>query len=52
MAEKLDFIQGKQAVTFIDLFAGAGGISVVKAWGNLNFIHIEMEVKQKCAKNV
>ncbi len=27
MAEKLDFIQGKQAVTFIDLFAGAGGIS-------------------------
>lgn len=27
MAEKKDFIQGKKAVTFVDLFAGAGGIS-------------------------
>ena len=27
MAEKKDFIQGKKPVTFVDLFAGAGGIS-------------------------
>lgn len=27
MAERLEFTQGKQAVTFVDLFAGAGGIS-------------------------
>ncbi len=27
MAEKKDFIDGKKAVTFVDLFAGAGGIS-------------------------
>ena len=27
MAEKKDFLQGKQPVTFVDLFAGAGGIS-------------------------
>lgn len=27
MAEKKDFLKGKKAVTFLDLFAGAGGIS-------------------------
>lgn len=27
MAERADFIKGKKAVTFVDLFAGAGGIS-------------------------
>ena len=27
MAERLDFIKGKRPVTFVDLFAGAGGIS-------------------------
>ena len=27
MAEKVEFIEGKQSVTFVDLFAGAGGIS-------------------------
>ena len=27
MAEKVEFIKGKQPVTFVDLFAGAGGIS-------------------------
>lgn len=27
MAEKPDYIEGKKAVTFLDLFAGAGGIS-------------------------
>ena len=27
MAEKKDFIQGRKPVTFVDLFAGAGGIS-------------------------
>ena len=27
MAEKVEFIEGKQPVTFVDLFAGAGGIS-------------------------
>ena len=27
MAEKKDFLQGKKPVTFVDLFAGAGGIS-------------------------
>ena len=27
MAEKKDFIEGKKPVTFVDLFAGAGGIS-------------------------
>ena len=27
MAERIDFIEGKQPVTFVDLFAGAGGIS-------------------------
>ena len=27
MAEKIEFIQGKHPVTFVDLFAGAGGIS-------------------------
>lgn len=27
MAERQDFIQGKKPVTFVDLFAGAGGIS-------------------------
>lgn len=27
MAEKLDFIKNRKAVTFVDLFAGAGGIS-------------------------
>ena len=27
MAQKQDFIQGKKPVTFVDLFAGAGGIS-------------------------
>lgn len=27
MAEKIEFTQGKQPITFVDLFAGAGGIS-------------------------
>ena len=27
MSERKEFIEGKQAVTFVDLFAGAGGIS-------------------------
>ena len=27
MAEKKDFLKGKTPVTFVDLFAGAGGIS-------------------------
>ena len=27
MAEKKEFLQGRQPVTFVDLFAGAGGIS-------------------------
>ena len=27
MAEKIDFIQNREAITFVDLFAGAGGIS-------------------------
>lgn len=27
MAEKKEFIEGKTPVTFVDLFAGAGGIS-------------------------
>ena len=27
MAERIEFIEGKQSVTFVDLFAGAGGIS-------------------------
>ena len=27
MAEKIEFIKGRQPVTFVDLFAGAGGIS-------------------------
>ena len=27
MAEKKEFLQGKKPVTFVDLFAGAGGIS-------------------------
>ncbi|MCD8303951.1 MAG: DNA cytosine methyltransferase [Prevotellaceae bacterium] len=27
MAERQDFLEGKRAVTFVDLFAGAGGIS-------------------------
>lgn len=27
MAEKREFLQGKKPVTFVDLFAGAGGIS-------------------------
>lgn len=27
MAERADFIQGRRPVTFVDLFAGAGGIS-------------------------
>lgn len=27
MAEKKDFLKGKKAITFLDLFAGAGGIS-------------------------
>lgn len=27
MAEKIEFIEGKQPITFVDLFAGAGGIS-------------------------
>ena len=27
MAERADFIQGRKPVTFVDLFAGAGGIS-------------------------
>ena len=27
MAEKKDFLESKKPVTFVDLFAGAGGIS-------------------------
>ena len=27
MAQKQDFLKGKKAITFLDLFAGAGGIS-------------------------
>ena len=27
MAEKKEFLEGKKPVTFVDLFAGAGGIS-------------------------
>jgi DNA (cytosine-5)-methyltransferase 1 len=27
MAEKKEFLQGRRPVTFVDLFAGAGGIS-------------------------
>lgn len=27
MAERIEFTRGKRPVTFIDLFAGAGGIS-------------------------
>lgn len=27
MAQKKEFLQGKRPVTFVDLFAGAGGIS-------------------------
>ena len=27
MAERKDFLKGRKAVTFLDLFAGAGGIS-------------------------
>lgn len=27
MAEKQEFIQGRKPITFVDLFAGAGGIS-------------------------
>lgn len=27
MAERQDFLEGKRPVTFVDLFAGAGGIS-------------------------
>jgi hypothetical protein len=27
MAERADFIEGRKPVTFVDLFAGAGGIS-------------------------
>lgn len=29
MAERIDFIQNREAVTFVDLFAGAGGLSLV-----------------------